>query len=62
VKRLQGSFRADLRERVRCSSLVDWPVDPRRSDYAGLFALTQSGVCHTYVILRLVASDRHDRE
>jgi hypothetical protein len=30
VKGLQGG----LRERVRCSSLVEWPVYPRFFDYA----------------------------
>jgi hypothetical protein len=33
-----------MRERVRCSSLVDWPVYPRRLNYAGLVALAQSRV------------------
>jgi hypothetical protein len=27
---------ASLRERVRCSSLVDWPVYPRLTHYAGV--------------------------
>jgi hypothetical protein len=37
-------------------------LSAREGHYAGLFALTQSGVCHTYVILRLAAGDRYDRE
>jgi hypothetical protein len=36
-------MKARKRERVRCSPLVDWPVYPRRSNYARLVALTQSG-------------------
>ena len=39
-----------LRERVRCSSLVDWPVYSRlRGDYAGLNALPQSNCVRLHV-------------
>ena len=40
-RKTEASLKARKRERVRCSSLVDWLVYPRLGDHAGLNALPQ---------------------